>query len=178
MTPVHFLPSCLFESRFSIILLRRLLFPPRRLYCLKVFTSKHSTSFHSALCKVRPTHLIVLSFITLCRGEPQTRTHGLGSRFWFHVKPAFPSLPTNYYLFLRRIPYRSLWSYPRNRPLVNSWENQSLAAATIPQRFWHSICSELKYVECTYVLKHEQELVNKVFMLYVFQCHIWLIITL
>ena len=83
------------------------------------------------------------------------------------------SLPSswNYYLFLRRIPYRSLWSYPRNRTLVNSWENQSLAAATIPQRFGHCICSELKYVECTkyYVFKHEQELVNKVFMLYVSQ---------
>jgi len=26
----------------------------------------------------------------MCRGEPQTRTHGLGSRLWFHVKPVFP----------------------------------------------------------------------------------------
>jgi len=91
----------------------------------------------------------------LCRGEPQTRTHGLGSRFRFHVKPVYlppphqpPNQPTNY-LFLRRIPYRSLWSYPRNHPLVNSWENQSLAATTIPQRFGYCICSELKYVECT-----------------------------
>ena len=44
------------------------------------------------------------------------------------------SLPTpwNYYLFLRRIPYRSLWSYPRNRPLVNSRERQVLQ----PQ-LWH-----------------------------------------
>ena len=57
--------------------------------------------------------------------------------------------PWNYYLFLRRIPYRSLWSYPRNRPLVSSWESQSLAAATISQRFGHCICSKLKYVECT-----------------------------
>ena len=79
--------------------------------------------------------------------------------------------PWNYYLLLRRILYRSLWSYPRNRPLLNSWENQSLAAATVPQRYGHCICSALKYVECAkyYVFKHEQELVNRVFMLYVFQ---------
>ena len=83
----------------------------------------------------------------LCRGETQTWTHGLGSRFWFQVKPVFPSLPRK--LLLRRIPYRSLWSYPWDRPLVDSWENQSLAAATIKQRFGHCICSELKYGERT-----------------------------
>jgi len=60
-----------------------------------------------------------------------------------------PSPPPNYYLFLRWTPYRSLSSYPRNRPLVNSWEHQSLAAATVPQKFGHCTCSELKYVECT-----------------------------
>ena len=83
----------------------------------------------------------------MCRDEPQTRTHGLGSRFWSQVKPVFP--PPNHYLFRRPIPYRSLWSYPWDRPLVNSGENQSLATATIPQRFGHCTCSELKYVECT-----------------------------
>jgi len=57
--------------------------------------------------------------------------------------------PCNYCLFLRRTPYRSLRSYPRNRPLVNSWENQSLVAATVPQIFGHCTGSELKYVECT-----------------------------
>ena len=57
--------------------------------------------------------------------------------------------PWNHYLFLRRIPYHSLWSHPRNRPPVNSRERQSLAAATVPQRFGHCICSQLKYVECT-----------------------------
>jgi hypothetical protein len=41
------------------------------------------------------------------------------------------------------------WPCPRNSPLVNGWWNQSLAAATIPQRFGHCICSKLKYVECT-----------------------------
>ena len=58
--------------------------------------------------------------------------------------------PWHYSLFLRRIPYRSFWSHPRNRPLVSSRERQSVAAATIPQRFGHHCtCSELKYVECT-----------------------------
>ena len=78
--------------------------------------------------------------------------------------------PSNYYLFLRRIPYHFLWSHPRNRPPVNIWESQSLAAASIPQRFGQCICSKLQYVCCTKdMFKHEQELVNKVFMLYVFQ---------
>ena len=40
--------------------------------------------------------------------------------------------PPKYYLFLKRIPYQSLWSYPWNRPLVNNWESQSLTAANIP----------------------------------------------
>jgi len=57
--------------------------------------------------------------------------------------------PPDYYLFLRQIPYQSLWSHPRNRPLVNTRERQSLAAATIPQRFGHCTCSELKYVKFT-----------------------------
>ena len=34
--------------------------------------------------------------------------------------------------------------------------------------FGRCICSKLKYGECTYVFKNEQELVNKVFILYVF----------
>jgi len=72
-------------------------------------------------------------------------------------------------LFSFSSPYRPLWSYPRNRPLVNGWESQSLAAATIPQKSGHCICSTLKYVECTYVFKHKPELVKKVFMLYVFR---------
>jgi len=59
------------------------------------------------------------------------------------------SSPWNHYLFIRRIPYRSLWSHPRNCQPVNSREPQSLAAATISQRFGHCICSKLKYVECT-----------------------------
>ena len=29
----------------------------------------------------------------LCRCKPQTRAIGIGSRFWFHVKLVFPSLP-------------------------------------------------------------------------------------
>ena len=72
-------------------------------------------------------------------------------------------------LFSFSSPYRPFWSYPRNRPLVNGRESQSLAAATIPQKFGHCICSTLKYVECTYVFKHKPELVKKVFMLYVFR---------
>ena len=36
---------------------------------------------------LHPTPIIVR------RDEPQTRTHGLGSRFWFHVKSVFPSVP-------------------------------------------------------------------------------------
>jgi len=36
---------------------------------------------------------VLCIFLTVCRGEPQTRTHGLGSRFWFHVKPVFPFPP-------------------------------------------------------------------------------------
>ena len=69
--------------------------------------------------------------------------------FDFMLNLFFLPSPWNYYLYLRRIPYRSLWSYPRNRSLVNSWESQSLAAATIPQRFGHCTCSKLKRVECT-----------------------------
>jgi len=84
------------------------------------------------------------------------------------------SLPSawNYYLFLKRIPYRPLWSHPRNRPQVNSRQIQSFAAANIPQRFLRCICSKLWStcsVQSTYVFKHEQELVNKVFMLYLIQ---------
>jgi len=92
---------------------------------------------------------------TMCRGEPQTRTHGMGSRSWFHIKPVFPPPLPNYYLFLKRIPYRPLRSCPRNRPLVNSWEGQSLAATTVLQRFGHCICSELKYGECTKYVRVE-----------------------
>ena len=93
----------------------------------------------------------------------------------FHFMLNLFSLPSPryYYLFLRRIPYRSLWSYPRTRPPVNSGESQSVAAAAVPQRLGHCASSELKCVECTkcvqYVFKHEQELVNKMFMLCVFQ---------
>jgi len=57
--------------------------------------------------------------------------------------------PCNYYLFLRRIPYHSLWSHPRNRPPVNGRERQGLAALTTPRRFVHCTCSESKCVECT-----------------------------
>ena len=97
------------------------------------------------MARAKSTHLSEV----LCRGEPQTRTHGLGSRFRFHVKPVFPFPPCAYYLYLRRIPYPSLWSYPRNRSLVNSWESQSRTAATIAHKFGHSLCSKLEYVECT-----------------------------
>ena len=84
----------------------------------------------------------------MCCGELQTRTHGLGSRLRFRVKPVFPFPPCAYYLCLRWIPYPSLWSYPRNHSLVNSWESQGHAAATRVHIFGHCICSKLKYGEC------------------------------
>ena len=85
----------------------------------------------------------------ICRGEPQTRTHGLGSRFRFHVKPVFPFTLCAYYQHLRRIPCPSLWLHPRNHSLVNTWESQVRAAGTIAHRFGHCICSKLKYMLCT-----------------------------
>ena len=73
--------------------------------------------------------------------------------------------PWHYHLFLRRMPNRPLRSYPQNRPLLYSQERQILAAATI-----HKDSGTVHVVSwSTYVFKHEQELVNKVFMLYVFQ---------
>jgi len=59
------------------------------------------------------------------------------------------SPPWNYYMFLRQIPYHSLWLHPRIHPLVNSREPQNFAAANIPQRFRHCTFSKLKYMECT-----------------------------
>jgi hypothetical protein len=61
MTAVHILPSCLFERRFSIILPTKLLpFFPRGFH----IKTQHAFPL-STVCKVRPTHLIVLRFITL-----------------------------------------------------------------------------------------------------------------
>jgi len=91
--------------------------------------------------------------------------------FYFMLYLPPPPLPRNYYLILRRIPYQSLWSYPRNRPLINSWESQSLTAATIHKDSdnVYVLSWSTWSVQSTYVFKREQELVNKMFMLYVFQ---------
>ena len=108
--------------------------------------------------------------VVLCRGEPRTWSHGLGSRFWFHVNPVSHPLPLNHYLFHRPIPYRPLRSRPLNPPPVNRPEHQLHAAATVPQH-WGTV-QVLSWrawsVQCTYVFRDEQELVNNLFMLYVF----------
>ena len=94
-------------------------------------------------------HIIaVVTILTMCHGEPQTRTRGLGSRFRFCVKPVLPFLPCAYYLYVIRIPYPSLWSYRQNRSLENSSESQGRAATTIAHRFRRCICSKLKYGAC------------------------------
>jgi len=62
----------------------------------------------------------------LCRGEPQTRTRGLGSRFWFHVKPVFPSLPLKLIPVPETDSLPSLLSYPRNCPLVNTGSSKKM----------------------------------------------------
>ena len=62
MTAVHILPSCLCERRFSIILPTKLLL----LFFPRAFHIKTQHEFPlSTVCKVRLTHLIVLTFITL-----------------------------------------------------------------------------------------------------------------
>jgi len=62
MTAVHILPSFLFERHFSITLPTKLLLPPtpRGLH----IKTQHEFPL-STVCQVRPTHLIVLGFITL-----------------------------------------------------------------------------------------------------------------
>jgi hypothetical protein len=111
----------------------------------------------------------------LCRGEPQTQTHGLGSRFWFHVKPVFPSLPSTLLPVPETDSLPSRWSYPPNRPLVDSWESQGLAATPIPQGFGHCMCSELKYVECTKYVRVQARTRACERSVYVVRCPGWFI---
>jgi len=127
--------------------------------------------------KVKQSKIDILNYLTLkmpalCCAVLSLKTgHMDWVRDFDFMLNLFPlPSPWNYYLLLRRIPYRPLRSHSRNRPLVNSRERQSLAAATIPKRFGHCTCSWSTWsVQSMYVFKHEQELVNKVFMLYVFR---------
>jgi len=85
----------------------------------------------------------------MCRGELQTRTYGQSSSFYFTLNLfPFPPLETTDCSCDGFLTAHSL-VVPSDRPLVKSWESQSLAAATIPQRFGHCTCSNLKYLECT-----------------------------
>jgi len=107
----------------------------------------------------------------LCRGESQTRTRGLGLRFRFHVKPVFPSLPLHYYLFLRRIltdhSGRILGTV--HYYIVEKVKVLQLQLCHKDSGTVHVLSWSMGSVQSTYVFKHERELVNRVFMLYVFQ---------
>ena len=74
------------------------------------------------------TVTVILSCVTteaaVCCGEPQTRTHGLGSRFWFHVKPVVPSHP------LQLLPVPQTHSLPltlvaSSEPSTSKWSRTS-----------------------------------------------------